>query len=140
MMRSRMVCTSAAVVLAACGGSSWAGPPPQELVGCYEVQPTEAGDPIPGFRLFLDDAEGAAADPLRASTLLPNGREGVYPFDQWSLSDGHLIVRSSGQSGAILTLSPDGGSLAGTVSYYTDVSGTELPEDVDVASRKVSCG
>ncbi len=140
MMRSMIACVSAAGVLAACGGAAWTGASPQELVGCYDVRATtEAADELPGFRLFLEDAPGAGPDAYRAATILPNGRQGVYPFDRWSLSEGQLVVRSSGQSGAILRLSPSSESLAGTMSYYSDVAGTVIP-DVEVESRPVSCG
>ena len=137
MIRSVIACVSVGCVLSACGGARWAGPSPQELVGCYEVQPSAAGDALPGFRLFPEMSP--ASDAQRAATILANGREGTYPFDHWSLSDGLLVVRSSGQSGAILTLSPDAGSLSGTMSYYTDVTGGDDLPIVEVESRKVPC-
>lgn len=137
MIRSVIACVSVVSVLGGCGGAQWAGPSPQELVGCYEVQPSEGGDALPGFRLFPEAS--AASDGQRAATILANGREGTYPFDHWSLADGRLVVRSSGQSGAILTLSPNAGSMSGTMSYYTDVTGGDELPTVEVESRRVPC-
>lgn len=142
MLRSVIACASVAGVVMACGGAARTGASPEELVGCYEVRvaaasPVDAA--IPGFRLFLEAAAGGEPDTFRAGTILPNGREGVYPFNEWSLSDGQLIVRSSGQSGAILTLSVGGELWSGTMSYYSDVVGTDLP-DVEVESSGVACG
>lgn len=137
MIRSVIACVSVVSVLAGCGGAQWAGPSPQELIGCYEVLPAAGGDALPGFRLLAEVSEGS--DAQRAATILANGREGTYPFDHWMLSGGQLVVRSSGQSGAILTLSPDAGSLSGTMSYYTDVTGGEELPTVEVESTRVSC-